>query len=206
MRMLSLVFLVAAAGLAAEAEARGLRQPTGLRALSGHGSLYNYRNGFSPHGYYAPYSPPGYAPCSAYAYGMCGPNPYAPIGQDLQVTVESRRIGEYAKPDHALDTLADLFAALRACWQPPADARDGMAMSVRFAFKRSGQIIAPPFITYVSREFPAEQRDAFRDTIMAGLDACAPLQFTAGLGGAVAGRPIAIRYIDNRDAGAPPAP
>jgi hypothetical protein len=26
-----------------------------------------------------------------------------------------------------------------------------------------------------------------------------PLKFTAGLGGALAGRPIAIRYVDNRD-------
>ena len=26
-----------------------------------------------------------------------------------------------------------------------------------------------------------------------------PLKFTGGLGGALAGRPIAIRYVDNRD-------
>ena len=28
-----------------------------------------------------------------------------------------------------------------------------------------------------------------------------PLKFTGGLGGALAGRPIAIRYVDNRDLG-----
>ena len=28
---------------------------------------------------------------------------------------------------------------------------------------------------------------------------CTPLRFTEGLGGAVAGRPIAIRFVDNRD-------
>jgi len=33
------------------------------------------------------------------------------------------------------------------------------------------------------------------------LDACLPLKFTSGLGGALAGRPIAIRYVDNRDLG-----
>jgi hypothetical protein len=33
------------------------------------------------------------------------------------------------------------------------------------------------------------------------LKACLPLKFTSGFGGALAGRPIAIRYIDNRDLG-----
>jgi hypothetical protein len=28
-----------------------------------------------------------------------------------------------------------------------------------------------------------------------------PLKLTGGLGGALAGRPIAIRYVDNRDLG-----
>ena len=28
-----------------------------------------------------------------------------------------------------------------------------------------------------------------------------PLKFTGGLGGALAGRPIAIRYVDNRELG-----
>jgi hypothetical protein len=28
-----------------------------------------------------------------------------------------------------------------------------------------------------------------------------PLKFTGGLGGALAGRPIMIRYVDNRDLG-----
>jgi hypothetical protein len=31
-----------------------------------------------------------------------------------------------------------------------------------------------------------------------------PLKFTGGLGGAIAGRPIAIRYVDNRELGKQP--
>ena len=41
---------------------------------------------------------------------------------------------------------------------------------------------------------------------MAGFDDCAPLTFTKGLAGAIAGRPIAIRYIENRDAGSASSP
>ena len=33
------------------------------------------------------------------------------------------------------------------------------------------------------------------------LDACLPLKITDGLAGALAGRPIMIRYVDNRDLG-----
>ena len=47
----------------------------------------------------------------------------------------------------------------------------------------------------------ADVRDAYRDAVNAALSRCLPLHFTDGMGGAVAGRPIAIRYVDNRDLG-----
>jgi hypothetical protein len=37
-----------------------------------------------------------------------------------------------------------------------------------------------------------------RDGEMAALKRCTPLHFTDGMGGAVAGRPIAIRFVDSR--------
>ena len=70
-----------------------------------------------------------------------------------------------------------------------------------FSFKRSGEIIAAPRVTYSTREVPRETRDIYRKAITASLDACMPLKFTAGLSGALAGRPIMIRYVDNRDLG-----
>ena len=110
---------------------------------------------------------------------------------------------KYQKPDHDLDTIGDLFAALRSCWTPPAaeTAREGMQMSVRFAFKRSGEIIAAPRLTFSTAGVPADTRSLYLKAINASLDACVPLKFTGGLGGALAGRPIAIRYVDNRDLG-----
>jgi hypothetical protein len=174
------IVMVGAALLATAAEARGLRVAPGPCSV------------FDRH----PCAPV----CSLFERGPCIVEPQAPIGQDLRLTIESRRVGDYAMPPHDLDTLADLFTALRACWTPPADARDGMAMSVRFAFRRSGEVIAPPRVTYARHDLPAEERDRFRDSIMTGLAGCAPLHFTTGLAGAIAGRPIAIRYIENRDA------
>ena len=74
-------------------------------------------------------------------------------------------------------------------------------MAVRFSFKRTGEIIAVPRLTFATAGVPAETRAAYLKAINASLNACVPLKFTAGLGGALAGRPIAIRYVDNRDLG-----
>ena len=93
-----------------------------------------------------------------------------------------------------------MFAALRACWVPPPkeEAHHGMEYTIRFAFKRDGTIIAPPRMTYSSHEVPAATRDVYRDAIDAALKRCTPLHFSGGMAGAVAGRPIAIRFVDER--------
>jgi len=70
---------------------------------------------------------------------------------------------------------------------------------VRFAFRRSGEIIATPRVTYATPGIPPQTRETYLHAITAALERCTPLRFTAGLGRAVAGRPIAIRFVDNRD-------
>ena len=145
--------------------------------------------------------------CSVFNHGPCIPEIDYPYGENLQLTIESvpsrDDAAKYQKPDHDLDTIGDLFAALRSCWSPPpADsAREGMQMSVRFSFKRSGEIIAAPRLTFATAGVSADTRATYLKAINASLDACLPLKFTGGLGGALAGRPIAIRYVDNREPG-----
>jgi hypothetical protein len=143
--------------------------------------------------------------CSVFNHGPCIPEIDYPYGENLQLTIETvppqDQAAKYQKPVHDLDTIGDLFAALRSCWSPPpADsARTGMQMSVRFSFKRSGEIIAAPRMTFSTAGVPADTRATYLKAINASLDACLPLKFTGGLGGALAGRPIAIRYVDNRE-------
>ena len=145
--------------------------------------------------------------CGVLDHGPCIPEIDYPYGENLQVTIQTVPAKEdedkYRRPDHDLDNIGDLFAALRSCWSPPpADvAREGMQMSVLFSFRRSGEIIAPPRVTFSTREAPQQTRDLYRDAITSSLNACAPLKFTGGLAGALAGRPIMIRYVDNRDLG-----
>ena len=147
--------------------------------------------------------------CSVFNHGSCIPEIDYPYGQNLQLTIRSVPAPEdaatYQKPDHDLDSIADLFAALRACWSPPPAERasEGMQMSVRFSFRRSGEIIAAPRLTYASKGVSPDIRAAYLQAINASLNACVPLKLTDGLGGALAGRPIAIRYVDNRELGKP---
>jgi hypothetical protein len=143
--------------------------------------------------------------CSVFNRGPCIPEIDYPVGENLQLMIESvpprEQDAKYHKPDHDLDTIGDLFSALRSCWSPPPSdvGREGMQMSVRFSFKRSGEMIGPPRVTYASAGTPVEVRDAYLKSINSSLDACMPLRLTGGLGGALAGRPIAVRYVDNRD-------
>jgi hypothetical protein len=156
------------------------------------------------------------APCSVFDEGPCtpsfcsvfGPVPCIPdygypIGQTLSLTIQSRSGGggsaEPAKDK--LDAIRDVFAALRACWTPPAldDGRPGMEVSVRLSFNRSGNIIGTPRFTYTTPGAPHQARDLYRRAVTDSLTRCTPLPLSQGLGGAIAGRPIAIRYIDDRE-------
>jgi hypothetical protein len=149
--------------------------------------------------------------CSVFNHGPYIPEIDYPYGENLQLTIQTvpsrEDAAKYQKPDHDLDTIADLFAELRSCWSPPPapTAREDMQMSVRFSFKRSGEIIASPRLTFATSGVSADTRDTYFKAITASLDACMPLKFTGGLGGAIAGRPIAIRYVDNRELEKQPA-
>ena len=149
--------------------------------------------------------------CSVFNHGPCIPEIDYPYGENLQLTIQTvpaqEDAAKYQKPDHDLDTIADLFAELRSCWSPPPEdsARADMQMSVRFSFKRSGEIIASPRLTFATAGVSADTRATYLNAITTSLDACAPLKFTSGLGGAIAGRPIMIRYVDNRDLAKQPA-
>ncbi len=58
--------------------------------------------------------------------------------------------GEGQKPVAALNTIAEVFAALEACWIPPGleQARAGMQITVMLSFKRNGELLGKPRITY----------------------------------------------------------
>jgi hypothetical protein len=126
------------------------------------------------------------------------------LGQGLQLTIHSRGADAGRAPGGPVNSLRELYSALRACWEPPplAEAFQGMQMSVRFSFKRSGEPIAAPRVTYTSSEANPETRRIYGRAIDSAIERCTPMPFTKEMGAAVAGRPIAIRYVDDRSDGA----
>jgi len=154
--------------------------------------------------------------CGVFHGGPCLPYDLPPIGEDLRLTIVSsddndpnnagvtksdQTGGENPTADEQpLDSISAMYAALRACWVPPPkdEARHGMQYTIRFAFRRDGNIVAPPRVTFASHDAPADVRDVYRDAVNAALKRCTPLHFSDGMGGAVAGRPIAIRFVDDR--------
>jgi hypothetical protein len=140
--------------------------------------------------------------CSPLDGEPCLPQYPFPLGENLQLTINSTQSheGERVDPDHKIDSIHDMFVALRACWLPPdqGTAHPGMQMSVRFAFTRAGEIIGKPRVTYTTPGAGGDARRTYRHAITEALDRCTPMPFSSGMGGAIAGRPIAIRYVDNR--------
>lgn len=173
--------------------------------------------------------PPGQAPCSVlsrypchpafcsvFHRGPCFPQYPLPLGEGLRTTTVSSdgsgasgaigRTGTTAAADanqRPITTIAAMFAAVRACWMPPpkTEARQGMEYTVRFAFKRDGDLIAAPRRTYSSHGVPAKLRDIYGSAVEAAFKRCTPLHFSKQMGEAIAGQPIAIRFVDNRPTG-----
>src|SRR5689334_6009099 len=71
-----------------------------------------------------------YAPCSVFDRGPCNPSfcsvfsrrpcipVYPPLGQGLRVTIASNAENGHA-PEGSINSIQDLYAALRTCWEPP---------------------------------------------------------------------------------------
>jgi hypothetical protein len=103
-----------------------------------------------------------------------------------------------------IDTIKEIFAKLYSCWQaPPASRANPMDITVVVSFNRAGAILGQPKITYESANAGDNDRLAYRIAVMETLQRCAPLPFTEGLGGAVAGRPLAVTFRSRKR---PPKP
>ena len=99
-----------------------------------------------------------------------------------------------AEPER-LNTIKDVFAKLYSCWKPPPLSRaNPIDITVIVSFNREGVILGHPRITYESEAASDNDRVAYRIAVMETLQRCTPLPFTEGLGGAVAGRPLAVPF------------
>ena len=166
----------------------------------------------------SPFEEPCKSFCSVYDPWPCVPEIQYPLGGDLRWTVVSASADDQPDlrqrlaqgrttqcppkdpPPKELNTINDVFTAFCACWKPPAesDARPGMEVTVRFSFNRNGAILGEPRFTFVTADVSAEVKAVYKRAVADTLTRCTPLTFTPALGNALAGRPISLRFIDDR--------
>jgi hypothetical protein len=93
------------------------------------------------------------------------------------------------------NTLRELFMALNQCLlQAPTDTA-GSEMTVVFSLKRDGSLLGKPRISHTKLLGDRDAQSRFAAAVLAAFDKCLPLKISAGLGGAIAGRPLSIRVI-----------
>jgi hypothetical protein len=109
-----------------------------------------------------------------------------------------------AGPDK-VDNIKEAFARFRTCWKPPPASRANPDVEITaiVTFTRDGNIFGHPKITYESENATDNDRLLYRIAVMEALQRCTPMPFTEGMGGAVAGRPFAIRFQTRKP---PPKP
>jgi hypothetical protein len=101
----------------------------------------------------------------------------------------------------AVSTLNGMFERLKGCWRGPRLPRGhpGMQITVLFSFKRDGELLGRPRITFETPGASEADSIAYRTAVMETLQRCSPMPFSGGLGDAVAGRPFRVRFDDRRN-------
>jgi hypothetical protein len=99
-----------------------------------------------------------------------------------------------------VNSIADVFMALKSCWTwpPDRDARPDMQLTVLVTYRRNGERFGKPRVTYETRDATPAQQATYYPAAADMLVRCNKLPFTESLGNAVAGRPFRLRFHDNR--------
>ncbi|GEO98583.1 hypothetical protein [Methylobacterium haplocladii] len=138
-------------------------------------------------------------PAPSLAFGPIQPPLSLPetLRGTVQVPVQGMAGGERRSDGQPVDTLRDLFPALAACWQAP----EGLAkfehteITVRFSLRRDGSVIGTPRITFSQTPADARGKALLTEASLSAIRRCTPARITPALGGAIAGRPLALRFV-----------
>ncbi|MBV8848435.1 MAG: hypothetical protein JOZ16_02495 [Methylobacteriaceae bacterium] len=91
------------------------------------------------------------------------------------------------------NTLRELFPALTRCWHTPVGS-ERSEVTIGITLRRDGTMFGQPSITYSKLTGDADAQRRFVASTLAALAQCTPVAITSGLGGAIAGRRIFIRF------------
>ncbi len=113
----------------------------------------------------------------------------APIVVFMALAVAGVRTAGAQTP---INNVHEIGAALRACWISPAGIT-APQVTLRLSFKRNGEVIGEPFITYPSPYASSDDRAALRAVVAEDLKRCTPLPLSDGFGNIIAGARTYVR-------------
>jgi hypothetical protein len=192
--MKSVSLLVGALGIAVASIAAPGAARAACSVLSRHPCTPYVGSVFRRHPF-TPYS------CGVYSGPGCSPEVLFPLREVPVLRVEGHPgPPEPVDRDHPLDRLNEIGPLLSKCLELPPDeeSQAGMELSLKFAFKRDGELLADPRFTY-TRNAPQRVKEAYHAAALDMLKHCTPLPVTDRFGGAIAGRPFVVAIKDTRD-------
>jgi hypothetical protein len=120
--------------------------------------------------------------------------PPPPLPEGLRGTIRPR---SDAIRIERIERIAQIFPAIQACWRPPAGSGySGQEITLRLSFKRNGEVLGRPRITYYKAGTQADQREPFTRAVREAFERCTPLPFTESFGRSIAGRIFSFRFVD----------
>jgi hypothetical protein len=103
-------------------------------------------------------------------------------------TLPSKAVGAPA------NTLRELFAGLNRC-MAIAGGPLGSEITIVFSVRRDGALLGRPRVTFAKLAGDIEAQRKLTTSIAAAFNRCLPLPISDALGGAVAGRPLSVRFL-----------
>ncbi|HXE23679.1 MAG TPA: hypothetical protein VN637_02190 [Roseiarcus sp.] len=99
---------------------------------------------------------------------------------------------EAGAAQRAIASVHGIATGIAACWRP-AHNRD--QVTVRVSFTREGAVIGEPRIVFVKSAGGRADDAALGRSMLTAIRHCAPLNFSAQLGSAIAGQVLDIHFI-----------
>lgn len=115
------------------------------------------------------------------------------VGLALALLASTSGAAQQAPAGPPANTLRELGTALWSCWYPPPETQN-FQVTIRFSFKRNGEVLGKPRITYSTFNGNDEERRIIMARILDSLEACTPVNVTPELGGAIAGQIFTMTF------------
>lgn len=100
----------------------------------------------------------------------------------------------YAAPQASANSLRELFANLNRCISLAPGAPSG-EVTIVFSLRRDGSLLGKPRVTYARLPRDQEEQRRLIENLAGAFGSCMPAPITNGLGDAIAGRPLAVRFV-----------